>query len=840
MRCNSDLLPLHRQPVFWLLVASGLVALSLWEGDHFAPERDTDSVSYEHAVLPAHGEHDADLRGQPLLLALASSRTLAYPIFLDLVRPLTPDLGWLPRIQWFLFTLAMLYFWYATTVFSGSRWFAFSVTVPLAFPCWITDISFVLPVALAVTLALAAIASLLLLARRPTSRLAWTGLAVATLLAYHTKPVFQFLVVLLPVLAAILRLSIERRPRHLGRWCLGLVAATALPLLLFCALRLAVVGHFGLVSFNGYNMVGIAANFLDYELVASLPEEHRRLAKRILDNRHRRGDSPYSPGRPMHQWRRQYVRNQWSIAEPAARQIVAEEISSGLTPEAKLEPINLVIDRKLAALSTAVLRKKPRHYFNWVFSGLGYGLGRTLDCRPVRWLTVALLFTLAVAWPVCMLRRRMGAARASPGETTGAASGVAVFAIALTAVSLYVVNVAVIVLVSWPQDPYLAPARLLLPSALAGAVFALWAHALRGLGAGVWQNVRRWGPAAARFEVAALAVLALGLGGWSLADHLFPLARADRIWVDPASAPPGQPVSFFAIRDLKLPSKASSARLLIQAEEEYRLIVNRVVVGSNRWVRDDQLDTYEVGDLLTKRRNSLFVELRSVDGEGGFLCRLDVSLVGQKRRTVFSDTDWWIVRRFRAGILRARRPLDDPEVPVVVSPSRRWGLRAGPRRPRFDEILSTPATIAARRFRTGLQEGWQEFEPAAGSPGTPVTFDWGNEVTGYLNLKFDEIPAALVYTGLEPPNPRIDRGQALIQTLSRNQTWTDTSPRRFRYVTVVSTVQVAGAWIDAVAPEWAERLNAEGKRPGPDAPSSPSLEELWRQLAARRSRPDRG
>ncbi|MBT8480197.1 MAG: hypothetical protein HKP36_01290, partial [Myxococcales bacterium] len=261
------------------------------------------------------------------------------------------------------------------------------------------------------------------------------------------------------------------------------------------------------------------------------------------------------------------------------------------------------------------------------------------------------------------------------------------------------------------------------------------------------------------------------------------------------------------------------------------LFVNWVLVGSGRRTLANRLDTYEVGDLLTRGRNRVGVELRSSGGEGGLLCRLDVAMPGRKRRTFVSDPAWRISRSLRPRILNPERQIDEETEPVVVLSRRRWGLRAGTRRPRFDEVLSTPATIAPLRFRNELQGGgWQEFDPAAGSRGTQVTFDWGREVTGYLNLESRGARAALIYTDLEPPDRRVDRARALAQRFSGGQPWTDVLPRRFRYVTVVSTLRVTGAWIDAVKPEWAETLLAQGETTGPEAPSSPALEELFQEI----------
>ena len=60
--------------------------------------------------------------------------------------------------------------------------------------------------------------------------------------------------------------------------------------------------------------------------------------------------------------------------------------------------------------------------------------------------------------------------------------------------------------------------------------------------------------------------------------------------------------------------------------------------------------------------------------------------------------------------------------------------------------------------------------------------------------------------------------------------WTAVLPRRFRYVTVVSTARVTGTWVDAVKPEWAETPLAKGGPTGPEAPPSPAFEELFSKI----------
>ena len=143
----------------------------------------------------------------------------------------------------------------------------------------------------------------------------------------------------------------------------------------------------------------------------------------------------------------------------------------------------------------------------------------------------------------------------------------------------------------------------------------------------------------------------------------------------------------------------------------------------------------------------------------------------------------------------------------MVPSQDRWNLRPGASLPRVGKLLANPPSRFPRRFRTGIRDdAWQRFDPKEGSKGTRVTFDWGEPVAGYLNLTFREMPATLVYFGLEPPEPRNEQAQALARSFSAPRTWIDASARRFRYVTVVGNVRVTGARVDVLGPNWAERL----------------------------------
>ena len=127
-----------------------------------------------------------------------------------------------------------------------------------------------------------------------------------------------------PLLAFCLDLFVWRRDT--SRWALlgkavWLGAGLAAPLVAVCALRWAVVGHFGFVSFGGYNIIGIAGQLLDEELVRELPAGNRQLAEEVL-----RAREQY-PGfeRPADflAMERMYNVTVWDVSVPVARRLYA-------------------------------------------------------------------------------------------------------------------------------------------------------------------------------------------------------------------------------------------------------------------------------------------------------------------------------------------------------------------------------------------------------------------------------------------------------------------------------------------------------------------------------------
>ena len=104
-------------------------------------------------------------------------------------------------------------------------------------------------------------------------------------------------------------------------------AATLLPLLVFCFLRLFMVGQFGVVSFMGVSLAGHATHYLDEDNIELLSGETRTLANEILQRKrklsHPCNMAPFSispvPGQSrfiteQHCWGIDFLNTAWLVA----------------------------------------------------------------------------------------------------------------------------------------------------------------------------------------------------------------------------------------------------------------------------------------------------------------------------------------------------------------------------------------------------------------------------------------------------------------------------------------------------------------------------------------------
>lgn len=293
---------------------------------------------------------------------------------------------------------------------------------------------------------------------------------------------------------------------------------------------------------------------------------------------------------------------------------------------------------------------------------------------------------------------------------------------------------------------------------------------------------RRWGAIAL---TTSLVVLTLALAARALPGTRargLPTATAQWIWKD-LDWDDHQPAAFYMVRDFDLAAPPASARLLVTADEEYVLTLNGRRIGAGVFQPGALLDVYETGPLLVPGANRLMVEVRSARGAGGLLASL---VDGEGRMLVGTDERWRIFSGYELGLARGWLPLDRG-VPVYswgLPPMGRWGRpQVGSLKAPFGEILGAPVPAASAVPRPPVLPA-----PAGRPPGSPVLYDWGREVTGYLSL--DLAPAAdmakaLLFTGDSPPDPLRSGPAGSILIAPGEQQWLDARPRRFRYALIL-------------------------------------------------------
>ncbi|HEX9942969.1 MAG TPA: hypothetical protein VGG03_13200 [Thermoanaerobaculia bacterium] len=253
------------------------------------------------------------------------------------------------------------------------------------------------------------------------------------------------------------------------------------------------------------------------------------------------------------------------------------------------------------------------------------------------------------------------------------------------------------------------------------------------------------------------------------------------------------PTAFYAIRDFDLESPPARARLLITADEEYVLTLNGKRIGAGAYERGASLDVYEVGPLLIQGGNRLMVELRSGRGAGGLLLSLQDEATG--RQLVASDERWRLFPRHQFGLARGWLPIGggEPAFCWGYPPMGRWGRpRVGRPRPLLTQSAG-PLQPAVSALPLSVDLGPAE---RGRPPGSPVLYDWGRQVEGYLTLELPlakELGVALLFTGDEPPDPLRTEPDGSVLVLPGRHAWMDARPRRFRYAMLVGLARPAAA-----------------------------------------------
>jgi hypothetical protein len=256
-----------------LLVFAAIVFLWMKDEKQLRLKTCPDSASYLHPI-------------RPLSKSLQSERTLAYPAFLGIVLRFSPSLSALPKIQFCAHVAAIVVFAMGLRWIGFGSWPAVIVSGPLLFSSLFQAyVGHVMTDSVGLSLAIAAVGFLLMTVSRPERWLPWVACTFCLFASYQLRPAYLFMLGWLPVTGILLfrtLASADAWRTNRKRMTMRLLSIAGVPFLAFCCLRWVVVDHFGLVSYGGSNVIGIAGQFLNEEAVDDLPPRLRPLANQVL------------------------------------------------------------------------------------------------------------------------------------------------------------------------------------------------------------------------------------------------------------------------------------------------------------------------------------------------------------------------------------------------------------------------------------------------------------------------------------------------------------------------------------------------------------------------------
>jgi hypothetical protein len=274
-------------------------------------------------------------------------------------------------------------------------------------------------------------------------------MGVFLFLAFQTKPSYLFLIAFVSVGGWVARWWLKSECRDAWRVGLRCMIASVVPFIVWCVLRWTVVGHFGLVSFGGYNVIGIAGQLLEADQVQSLSEEVRPFAQQLLSKREE--DRDWSKEADYDTMEKQFNKMVWQIAVPVASKLYDNDSRE--------------MNRQMTLLSSEIIKSNPKSYLRWIAMAAKRALVVSAELtvrNPVSILSIALiLFAFGLRWH----RRDRTALR-----LTDAASHAMEFqCIVWASIGYAVCKMALVILVEPPIGRYCAPAAVFLSSILSMA-----------------------------------------------------------------------------------------------------------------------------------------------------------------------------------------------------------------------------------------------------------------------------------------------------------------------------------------------------------------------------------
>ena len=421
----------------WYVFLTQVIAIAFflhWNGK-FEPTPQFDTASYR------------DYSMESASAALNDKRTFVYPCLLRFFQQVDGSERLVPWFQYACSAIASGILLTALLHCQWNCWMALAAVSPiLASQMVLNYTGLLIPDLIAQSMAVIVVSLWIIAIHFGSGFWAYTGLSIALFLTYQTKPSYLFLLAFVPVGGWIARWWLK--PANDDAWsvALRLTLASVLPFLAWSTMRWFLVGHFGLVSFGGYNIVGIAGQLLERESIPYLNEETRTLAANILTRREAQKNWPQQ--RDYDSMESHFNETVWEIAVPAASQLYDSD--------------SRMMNLQMAKLSSQILLHEPKAYGLWLVWAAKRAVRSSAEIvlrNPVVMISIPLmLWAFAVRW-----RRQLLGIRLTQAFDHSCEFQLMVW----TAFGFALCKLGLVILVEPPIDRYCAPATLFFPSILA-------------------------------------------------------------------------------------------------------------------------------------------------------------------------------------------------------------------------------------------------------------------------------------------------------------------------------------------------------------------------------------
>lgn len=421
----------------WYLFLTQVVVVAAflhWFGK-FEPTVQMDTASYRDYSIGSVEE------------AFNDKRTFVYPLVLRGFESADGSERLVPLFQYLSSAVAVGVFLAALLRCGWNSWLAFAAASPILTSQIVLEYTGVLtPDLLAQAFAIISVSFWLIVVHAGSQRWTLLGLSVFVFLTYQTKPSYLFLLAFVPIGGWMARWWLHVQLKDAWKVAFGMMVATLMPFFVWCSVRWFVVGHFGLVSFGGYNIIGIAGQLMDREGVKDLSIEIQPLASEIV--KRRESMTEWKVELDYETMESQFNPMVWAIAVPAAAQICDSDSRK--------------MNRQMASLSKQVLLGNPKSYGAWLSMAAKRSVRVVIELtlrNPIAMVSIPIaLIAFAVGWQrnnhVSLPRNERDCEREFQ-------------MMVWTAIGYAICKLGLVILVEPPIERYCAPASVFLPSLLA-------------------------------------------------------------------------------------------------------------------------------------------------------------------------------------------------------------------------------------------------------------------------------------------------------------------------------------------------------------------------------------